>query len=419
MHFVNKSGRIYLHLRGISMENVGVLEQELKKNKLETGLDMTREEIWEYYYNLAVAFYGSDTVEASRNSKDDSEFASVKYWIKIQKVRLKDGSLNSEQIAKLKKLNVKWNNLSTTAKSKLALEAVIEYRDSHADLLVPPGFTVNIAPEIDIDLSEWLHNQRTYLTKGTLDPEVAAKLNDLGMVWSCHEHTWRKHYEDIVAYYQVHKNVNFPKDLILGEGKYSFHPYDFIGSQREKYRAGNLSKEKIELLKQVGIDFEHEISEFERKYNCVQAYYQKNGNLAIPGSLEMEYMPGKKFKPHNWLQSLRNLNNAGELSPEKVELLTRIGMVWHPRTDKDEKRRLIYFYHLEKCRNASSLMKFSCLEINARICFCNYKRQPLIGKDNTLNEILTESSVDLERDYNVSLGDLLFKYEEALKLIRK
>lgn len=130
-------------------------------------------------------------------------------------------------------------------------------------------------------------------------------------------------------------------------------------------------------------------------------------------------MPGKKFKPHSWLQSLRNLNNAGAVSFKKVELLTRIGMVWYPRTDKDEKTKLIYFYHLEKCRNASSLMRFSCLEVNARICFCNYKRQPLIGKDNTLNEILTESSVDLERDYNVSLGDLLFKYEEALKLIRK
>ena len=406
------------------MKNAGVLKQtnlklESKQAKLETGLDMTREEVWEYYYNLAVAFYGSDTVEVSRNSKDDSMFTGVKQWLKIQKIRLKDGSLNSEQIAKLKRLNVKWNNLSTAVKSKLALEAAIEYHNSNTNLLVPSGFTVNIASETNIDLSKWLHNQRTYFTKGILKPEVTAKLNELGMIWNCREHTWFKHYEDILKYYQVNKNVNFSKDLTLGEGEYCFHPSSFISLQRQKYQAGNLSTEKIELLKKVGIDFEHEIPEFDRKYNCVQAYYQKNGNLVIPGSLEMEYMPGKKFKPHNWLQSLRNLNNAGAVSDEKVELLTRIGMVWYPRTDKDEKTKLIYFYHLEKCRNASSLMRFSCLEVNARICFCNYKRQPLIGKDNTLNEILTESSVDLERDYNVSLGDLLFKYEEALKLIRK
>ena len=113
------------------MKNAGVLEQtnlklEPKKTKLEPGLDMTREEVWEYYYNLAVAFYGSDTVEISRNSKDDSMFTGVKQWLKIQKIRLKDGSLNSEQKAKLKRLNVKWNNLSTAVKSKLALEAAIE-----------------------------------------------------------------------------------------------------------------------------------------------------------------------------------------------------------------------------------------------------------------------------------------------------
>ncbi len=403
------------------MDNVSVLE----KNEvvLTPSIDMRREDIWNYYYDLAFTYYnlkdGSDLRTDKDILKSYSNLASIRRWIKIQRMRLKDGSLNSRQIEKLSNLKVDMGTLSKGDRHRLVFKAVEEYYQKNGNLQIPADYKVQIAPGIEINLCGWLHSQRVYYSKGVLKVEDIERLNKMGMIWKCNDNIWNKHYEEILRYYQANGNIYFPKDLKLGDGIYSFTPYDFISKQREKYRAGELSLERIALLNAVNIDWQPIVSEFNGKYNCLSEYYHKNGDLNIPATLEMEYLPGKKFKPRAWIKSLRTLHDSNNLSPDKVAFLTKIGMVWNVRTDTGEKKRLIYFYHLEKCKNVSSLMKYSCLEVNARICFCNHRHQPLIGKNNNLNEILTESSADLESDYGISLGELILKYEEAMRLVRK
>ena len=58
----------------------------------------------------------------------------------------------------------------------------------------------------------------------------------------------------------------------------------WINTQRQAYKSGKLSQDKIELLDKIGMRFENKLNkiEWEEYYKLAEAYFNKNNNLEIP-----------------------------------------------------------------------------------------------------------------------------------------
>ena len=78
----------------------------------------------------------------------------------------------------------------------------------------------------------------------------------LGMVWRKRQRrAWDEWYEDAQSYYETYGNLQMPVDYVTGEGKRLGR---WVYTQREKVReedALNLDTEKIEKLKEIGMNY--------------------------------------------------------------------------------------------------------------------------------------------------------------------
>ena len=80
--------------------------------------------------------------------------------------------------------------------------------------------------------------------------------------------------------------------------------------------------------------------------------------------------------------------------------------------------KLFEFYHIKGSKMADIIKRYSSLEINAKIQLCILYNMPF-NINGDLNPIFTMSSKDLQEKYNVSLEELIKKYQNKLELVRR
>ncbi len=425
LHFVNKSGRIYLQLRGIRMENVIKWKTTLTKTRVPEKKPLTRAQTWDYYYQVAVYYYNKNKNLnlKRRDTVLDENGLEVKLgnWLQIQRSRRSAGSLSPSQIQKLDDIKMPWKTeMSKKEKRKLFFYFAEEYYIKNGNLLIPSSYVVNL-PKLGIDLQvgQWIRRQREYYRMGLLTDEQIRALKKIGMVFDYRETIWLLKYEMIKKYYDENGNINFDLDFTLEDEQLKFNPHKFLAKQRIDYNKGLLSTDKVNLLKAIGLKFKNDSEEWNQKYACLLKYYQENGNINVPSGYMATYTLDKSFSLKAWILEQRKKLSEGNLTSEQVILLDRIGMIWNLRSNTTEKIFLMNYYHLNKCKNPTVIKNMSILELYAKINFCLDTGRCLLNPDNTLNEVFTMSSKDMFLNFDVSLEDLIIKYKDSLCLIRK
>ena len=147
--------------------------------------------------------------------------------------------------------------------------------------------------------------------------------------------TWEDRYNLSCKYYEYHHNLEIPQNFKTKNG----YEYDddgialgtWINTQRQYYKNGKLSQDKIRLLETIGMNFEKTINEinWENNYNLACKYYEYNRNLEIP----------QRFKTKNgyehdddgialgvWITNQRQDYKKEKLSQIRIKLLENIGM---------------------------------------------------------------------------------------------
>ena len=153
--------------------------------------------------------------------------------------------------------------------------------------------------------------------------------------------TWMDKYELAKAYYEHHGNLEVSQSFKTSNG----YEYDengvalghWINTQRQAFKGYGkfkISKEQIELLKEIGMRFETKDKEEEwyRKYNLAKAYYEYHGNLEI--LFNFKTINGYDYDENGialgkWLASQRQAfkgNGRRKISKEQIKLLKEIGM---------------------------------------------------------------------------------------------
>ena len=141
--------------------------------------------------------------------------------------------------------------------------------------------------------------------------------------------SWNQMYRHAQLYYEEHGNLEVPVRYTTPEG---YALGGWIATQR-KVRAGtrygNLSENRIRKLDAIGMVWEpHTERQWVKNFEAAKAYYQEHGSLDIP----VGYTTETGIALGGWIENQRQIKRRGQrsatLTPERIEQLNAIGMIW-------------------------------------------------------------------------------------------
>ena len=223
------------------------------------------------------------------------------------------------------------------------------YFEKNGNLEIPSKFkTLNGTDEDEngYNLGYWLINQRQMYKKGKLSKERIELLKQIGMRFEIVHNIvdWAEMYMLAEIYFKKYGSLEIKQNFKTLNGiDYDENGYNFgiwLTNQRQMYKKGKLSKERIELLKQIGMRFETRDNDevWNQMYMLAELYFKEYGNLDIPSkfkTLNGTYEDENGYNLGGWLVSQRQMYKKSKLSKEREELLEKIGMHFETR-DNDE-----------------------------------------------------------------------------------
>ena len=280
------------------------------------------EEVFNKWYKLAVEYrngHGDLLVPFDYETKSGEKLGK---WINTTRTAYKNGDLSPDQIKKLEAIDMVWDAQEYVWNKWYNL--AVEYRNEHGDLLVPNSYKTKSGE----NLGKWISKQRSIYKKGNLLPDQIERLNAIGMVWNASpKKPWEEWYELAVEYRNEHGNLLVPYNYKTKSGeKLGF----WISDCRKDYQKGNLSPDQIEKLNAIGMVWDASINKEEtwnKWYQLAVEYRNEHGDLLAPALYKTK--SGEKLG--FWISGCRKDYQKGNLSPDKIEKLEAIDMVWNVR----------------------------------------------------------------------------------------
>ena len=179
-----------------------------------------------------------------------------------------------------------------------------------------------------------------------------------------------------------------------------------------------MPEEEIKIFENLKISWLNLSLEWLRMYNYAKEYYLTNKNLAIVIAYKTYDVKGKSVALGSWYHKQQIDYQDNKLNSLQIELLNKIGMIWNKSDNHINNFNLCNYYHLSNKLFKNIINRYSFLELNAKICFCLDNKLHL-ESENEINPIFTMSSIDLKNEYNVSLEELIIKYQNRMNLVRR
>jgi Helicase associated domain len=191
-----------------------------------------------------------------------------------------------------------------------------------------PGYMA-LDPTTSLDHPESLTNERVKV------------LSSVGFVWDVvqadNDARWRKRYEELVEYKNIHGHCNVPQSTDLGKWvkmqRENKHESDLKREGKTPHRKKPkpcLSEDRIAKLEAIG--FQWRVAKpavgWDRRYQQLLEYKEKHGDCNVPQS----YLPDKPFG--RWVmkqrcqQSLKLRGEKSQLTEEREKKLTDLGFSW-------------------------------------------------------------------------------------------
>lgn len=311
------------HLRGARKSGIkqGILTEE--RIALLDSLGMIWDKvdyIWETNYSALLDYYkqhGNINFTKSYKTKEGIALGAWIYNIRVR-YRMSNGcSLTGSQKERLEAVGVdlsyetsfekRWNTNYKYAK---------QYYIENGNLNVPYSYVTKDGFTLGIWISKLrvANKRKTHLL---ISDDRKSQLNAIGMIWDGIIPTqWDEYYDAVKQYYQENGNIKVTSHTIYNNL--------FIGSwlvqQRQQYRRGQLSPEKIRALDEFGMDWmTQKERQWEDAYSAAKMFYDEHGNLKVPTSMSSTY---------SWLVTQRKKYRENALTEEQYNRLNSIGMQW-------------------------------------------------------------------------------------------
>ena len=398
----------------------------LEKIGMLFSLDMYEKE-WMKNYGLAEAYFNKyNNLEISKNFKTidgityDENGYNLERWIYTQRKVYRNGKLGKEKIELLDKIGMRFENKKNIIGWEEYYKLAKAYFEKNNSLEVSARFKTLDGINYDengYSLGMWIYTQRKVYRNGKLGKEKIELLEKIGMRFENKKNIigWEEHYKLAKVYFEKDNNLEISKCFKTIDGiTYAENGYnlgEWITTQRQTYKSGKLSEEKIKLLEKIGMRFENKknIIGWEEYYKLAKVYFEKNNNLEISQSfktLDGITYDEKGYNLGIWIKTQRQFYKNGKLNKERIELLDKIGMVWSIKKETDKKYKLCEEYQIpyEEVEN------ISYQELYAKTMYLIDNNIP-VTNNGILNPIYNMSNINMEIRYKVTLEELINKYQ--------
>ncbi len=335
----------------------------LGEDLLDTLMNINSEfapQSWDDSYQLALNYYKKyKNLNISRKFKTDDGITYNEYgyalgeWLAVQKREYTYGKLSLEQIKKLEDIKIVWKSVKTWEE---AYELAKKYYDVHKDLKISydfktiDGYTPN---NNGYSLGSWLVNQRRNYRLGKLGKDKIKKLEDIGIVWNIIK-SFEESYKLVLEYYKENGHINIPKSYDTKDG---YNLGGFLFNQKLLKRDGKLSKDRIQLFDDLGIDWTiKEIKKnpsWDEMYKLAVNYYNTYGDLGVKREfVTLDGITRDKdgYNLGRWVSRQRVSYKNNKLTKVQIESLEKIGMKWNMEASYkswDESYQLALEYFIE------------------------------------------------------------------------
>ena len=233
-------------------------------------------------------------------------------WVATQRFGHKMGKLSEERARKLGELGFVWNPQSTLPTWDERFDELEDFKAEHGHCKVPRSRG---------PLGRWVQTQRHVYKKGKLSEELIRKLDGLNFNWETTRGTpitWDERFNELTKYKAEQGDCKVPKSQgSLGT---------WVDTQRQEYRKGKLSDERVQKLGDIG--FSWATLHWDERFGELTKYKAEHGHCNVPQ---------KQGHLGRWVANQRTGHKMGKLSEERVRKLEDLGIVWNPTPSWDER----------------------------------------------------------------------------------
>lgn len=317
----------------------GRLAPDRERTLTALGMDWsTRAETWAGYI-VEITEYHRVHGEVNLPQNDpDPHRARIAELVRRCRTRHRKGHLEAEHIQALDETGIDWD--PSLAPWREGIEVAGAYRRRHGHLQPRTGEIVD-----GVDLHAWLTQRRVARRRGNLSTEHVAALDALGMVWEPHDIGWL---DGITAAREFHRReghlqVPTAHQAVNSRGE----PLDlrgWINSMRRDRRDGTLSRDRVDALDELGLDWNPSETTWAGNLSLLRRYRRRHGVLA-------------HSKAHNdpdgatvagILERCRRDHRTGTLPADRVTALEELGIDWDPAaTTWNEMIAALSLYHAQ------------------------------------------------------------------------
>jgi hypothetical protein len=234
-------------------------------------------------------------------------------WVNVQRNKYKDKKISHDRIKRLEDIGFAWNQRDSQWEE--AFNALQEYKGNHGHCNVPFRYAVN-----NIKLGIWVNVQRNFYRDKRISHDRTKRLEGIGFVWNANESAWEESFNALKEYEKLHGHCNVPSEYLVNNIKLGI----WVVAQRQYYRKGKLSHDRIKCLEEIGFIWSKLESQWEEMFGALEEYKKKHGDCNVP----QHWAENKQLA--RWVLTQRNCYRDEKISHDRIKRLEDIGFIWNP-----------------------------------------------------------------------------------------
>ena len=226
--------------------------------------------LWEENYEAAVRYHRENGDLDVPAKYVDSEGICLGVWLDSMRKSRRTGSrsLTAEQISRLDKLGMSWDDRNNRKWNDMFRELTEYYKDNN-NFNIPVSYKTKNGACLDT----WVERQRILYKDGKLSDARIEKLKSINFVFDATSSRWEERYLLLKKYYDEHGNTDISDDLTVSSASIK----TWISRQKKYAKEGRLSEKQIEKLKAIGLlsDISYHEHIWNERYSLAKQYYEE------------------------------------------------------------------------------------------------------------------------------------------------
>lgn len=321
----------------------GELPQEQVERLDALGMDWTNrnDRKWMSLYDVAAAYYhehGNLNVPSEYVTPDGVLLGK---WVARQRYAYLNPDRSSARVtperkALLDKLGMVWEKYDPWQER---YDLALAYKTEHGDLEIPSVYKTADG----VWLGSWVNRQRQALNSGSsaLSSERRKLLRTLfkgerrpsdpaadhGTV---REANWERNFRSAARYARKYKHLLVPASYVDSDGvRLGVWVSNLRAARKNRPDSYQVTPAHIKKLNSIGMVWDARDAKWGTAYQQAKAYYKAHGNLHAAANYKSDETG---FCLGDWIRRMRESYAARDarLTPERVENLSALGMVWTP-----------------------------------------------------------------------------------------